>query len=222
MHADVDMETLARLVRARVDAARQLRGVIAVDPVTGLASRSAFEQQFEQLAGVMVRNRAVLSVIMVEVDGFRRLHERHGVQAGDRLMRDLAGQIRRRFRYSDLVCRHGHARFVLALPDTGLFAALMLIEKFKRSVAGSVSDSIGHPHAAPAGISADGDVSSPDIGKSVGGVTLSAGVSACRFGARGGPVPLHAGQLIESAHQALRVALEAGGDCVRADARRAA
>ncbi len=220
--ADVDPGALAHLVRARVDGARQLAGAIAVDPVTGLANRSAFEQQFEQLVGVMVRNRAVLSVVMVEVDGFRRFRDRHGVQAGDRLMRDLADEIRRRFRYSDLVSRYGQARFVLALPDSGLFATLMSIEKLKRQLAGPNRDSASRAHPGSAHIGANCGATAPDSGTGAPCITLSGGVSTCRFSAGGRETPLRAGQLIESAGHALQIALEAGGNCVRTGDRRAA
>lgn len=213
---------LAHLVRVRVDGARQLAGAIAVDPVTGLAKRCAFEQQFEQLVGVMVRNRAVLSVVMVEMDGFRRFRDRHGVQAGDRLMRDLADEIRRRFCYSDLVCRYGQARFVLALPDSGLFAALMSIEKFKRQLAGPIRDSASRAQTGSAHSGADGGATEPDSGTGAACITLSGGVSTCRFSAGGRETPLRAGQLIESAAHALQIALEAGGNCVRTGDRRAA
>lgn len=196
----VEPGALAHLIRARIDAARDLRRLISVDTVTGLPNRRAFEHQFEQLMGVMDRNRAPMAVAVVEVDELDSINRTHGFHVGDEVLRALAEELRRRLRYSDLTCRYDRARFVLALPDTGLFAASILMERFKKRM--------------------DGRGPVPTQGGPR--VSISVGVSACRFSARGGEAPLHAGQLVESAHQALRLALNAGGDCVRVDNQRAA
>jgi diguanylate cyclase (GGDEF)-like protein/PAS domain S-box-containing protein len=106
-------------VTARVEQDRRVRQEADTDALTGLANRRALERTLEAALGrAGARGRAV-GVVMLDLDGFKAINDKHGHAAGDRALREVAARLRRCVRERDLVARLGGDEFVVVLTDLG-------------------------------------------------------------------------------------------------------
>jgi len=186
---EVDDDYLQRLVRARIVAARKLVMSSAVDPLTSLLGRDAFQRQFEIVVGILSRSGGSLAVAAVEVDGLLEINREHGYAAGDRILSRVAAAFSRRLRSSDSLSRYVSGRFVMALPGADADTARRVVDEVRiRLQATTIQLDEGELAFA-----------------------TSAGIAGYRFKPGRGEVPLYAAQLVESAARALDRAREQGG-----------
>jgi diguanylate cyclase (GGDEF)-like protein len=101
----------------RVQLLGMLRDVARLDPVTGVANRRAFEERLAAELARAGRSNAELSIILLDLDHFGAYNERHGVGAGDELLRVLAKAWHGPLRASDLIARIGPDEFGILLTD---------------------------------------------------------------------------------------------------------
>jgi diguanylate cyclase (GGDEF)-like protein len=96
---------------------RRLVEVAMHDGLTGLLNRAALEEQTRALWQQAVRDRQLVSVVLIDVDHFKAYNDRYGHQAGDQCLRDIAAAVRRaaRRRPLDLVARYGGEEFIAVL-----------------------------------------------------------------------------------------------------------
>lgn len=104
------------------------------DPMTGLYNFRHFEQMLQQYYALAHRYRSPLSLIMLDVDFFKKLNDTYGHAMGDKVLRTIAHQIRDNARNDDLVCRYGGEEFAILLPRTGLKQAGELAERIRASI----------------------------------------------------------------------------------------
>ncbi|MFG6416963.1 diguanylate cyclase [Roseateles sp. DC23W] len=151
----------ATVVRARVRTqltlkaqADLLRELAFVDGLTGVHNRRHFDERFSAEASRAQRTRAHLSVILADVDHFKRYNDALGHLAGDDCLRRIAAALRACLRRpTDLLARYGGEEFVCLLPDTDLAGAIgvaQLMEDRVRALAlphpateGAVTISLG-------------------------------------------------------------------------------
>src|SRR5690606_17607396 len=93
-----------------------LRSQSIRDPLTGLFNRRYMEETFERELARMRREGRPLSVLMLDLDHFKRHNDSHGHAAADQLLRGLGALLSRSFRREDIVCRVGGEEFVVVLP----------------------------------------------------------------------------------------------------------
>lgn len=100
--------------RASAELAAQLRDQALRDPLTGLLNRRGMEAMLrsEHQAGQMH------ALVMIDLDGFKRVNDTHGHAAGDQVLRDVAAIITRTIRRGDFAARLGGDEFVIALNDS--------------------------------------------------------------------------------------------------------
>ncbi|MGN6816829.1 MAG: diguanylate cyclase domain-containing protein [Solirubrobacterales bacterium] len=104
------------------------------DSLTGLDNRRRFE---EDLAGAMARSRRYGStgaLLMLDLDGFKRINDSHGHPAGDRVIKEVAGVLRRRTRASDSLARLGGDEFAVILPRCSAQEATLAAEALEREL----------------------------------------------------------------------------------------
>lgn len=104
------------------------------DPLTGLLNRRGFLERGELMQARARRERGLNALLMIDIDHFSEVNERHGHAEGDRVLAGLAALARRRLRESDLLGRLGGEEFsVLAAVPTAT-AAVQLAESLRRLI----------------------------------------------------------------------------------------
>lgn len=117
------------LTSARLE--KELRDQARIDNLTGVFNRRAMEELSQRELARVSRHGRPLSLIMVDIDHFKRLNDNHGHQAGDMVLSKLAGILKNNLRSQDFVIRYGGEEFLLLLPDTDLDRAGLAAEKLR-------------------------------------------------------------------------------------------
>ncbi len=90
------------------------------DSLTLLANRRAFDDELDRRVAEFCRHSRPFSLLMADVDRFKKVNDMHGHQAGDEVLRGVARLLRRKMREMDLVARYGGEEFAIILPETNL------------------------------------------------------------------------------------------------------
>jgi diguanylate cyclase (GGDEF)-like protein len=106
-----------------------------LDALTGLANRGVGIFSLERAIAAAKRSRAPLCVMMLDMDDFKLLNDRHGHLVGDQALRAAASVLRRTVRSSDVVCRYGGEEFLAILPQTEPDEAMILATRLFTAVA---------------------------------------------------------------------------------------
>jgi len=126
----------AALENARLLA--QLRQAADVDQVTGLNNHRYLQERLKQEVARASRTGAPLSVLMIDLDGFKLINDRHGHADGDRVLRDVAAMLKLTVRTNDVVARYGGDEFVILMPDTDEEAARLVADRVVKGIRGQV------------------------------------------------------------------------------------
>ena len=121
------------ITRAR-QAARQLTHQATHDALTGLVNRTEFERRLSQARASASKEGSRHALGVLDLDGFKLINDACGHHAGDELLRDLSGLLRRRMRARDTLARLGGDEFGLLLEHCSLAEAVRLAEGLRRSV----------------------------------------------------------------------------------------
>ncbi len=108
---------------------RQLQYLADHDALTGLYNRRRFGEELAQQIAICERLNLTSALLVLDVDNFKFINDALGHQAGDELIRSLAGQLKGRIRRTDVVARLGGDEFALLLTATDAKAALDLAEE---------------------------------------------------------------------------------------------
>lgn len=136
LHVREDMEATIRQRTSELEAANYaLAQQARTDALTGLLNRRGFEDQARQVVATTRRSRQPLSLLMVDVDHFKRINDTLGHDVGDLVLKRLAESLRQRLRGSDVLARFGGEEFVALLPDTDLQGARAIGEALVRGIA---------------------------------------------------------------------------------------
>ncbi len=111
------------------------------DPLTGVANRRAFYERAELELSRIRRLAEPLTLGYVDIDDFKRINDELGHEAGDSLLRAVAGTFAGRVRGTDLVARLGGDEFALLLPASGVEASRALFSELSRTLAGEMARS---------------------------------------------------------------------------------
>jgi diguanylate cyclase (GGDEF)-like protein len=167
---------------------QQLQTAARTDAKTGLLNAIAWQREADAEIARALRREEPVTVLLADVDHFKKVNDTHGHLIGDNVLRGLADELRQQVRETDIVGRFGGEEFVVLLPRTGAEEACGIAERLRQS-AGVVK------------------VLAADAGTAVG-VTISIGVAA--LGRHGGDLF----ELLAAADLALYRAKDTGRDRV--------
>jgi diguanylate cyclase (GGDEF)-like protein len=110
---------------------RRLEEMATTDKLTGLANRQLFDAALAMAVARKKRDKAPLSLILFDIDHFKKVNDTFGHMVGDRVIRAVADAARRGLRSSDLLCRWGGEEFIALLYDCAEEEALRLAESLR-------------------------------------------------------------------------------------------
>jgi diguanylate cyclase (GGDEF)-like protein len=128
----------------------ELRYLADHDPLTALLNRRAFRARLDTYVNFSARYGGRGAVMVIDVDGLKRVNDRLGHQQGDNLIRRVAATLRERVRATDIVARLSGDEFAVLMPQSDVEGALQLAEDLRVEVADTFA---GDPELAGASIS---------------------------------------------------------------------
>jgi diguanylate cyclase len=134
------------------------QGEALVDPLTELHNRRAFELAMTRVLGDAKESASPCSLLMADIDHFKRVNDTYGHVLGDKVIRYVAQRIALSIKGRDVAARYGGEEFAMLLPETPLQGALVLAEQIRLTVARGIIHRAG-------------------TAESIGGVTISIGAA---------------------------------------------
>ncbi|MFN8122346.1 MAG: diguanylate cyclase [Thermoleophilia bacterium] len=133
------MSELASTGVARAQASAELTWRAERDPLTRIANRAVFD---DRIADAAARGQRV-ALCLVDIDRFKDVNDTHGHDAGDEVLRRVAGRLQEAARRGDLVARVGGEEFAWLMPSTSLEDAVRAADRARMLIAGTTIDPVG-------------------------------------------------------------------------------
>ena len=104
------------------------------DPLTALPNRAAWDDRLELEIARWQRFGGELLLAVVDIDHFKRINDSFGHLAGDRVLKIIANELRKRLRKTDFIARFGGEEFALLLPGTPAAAGLRVLDGLREGI----------------------------------------------------------------------------------------
>jgi diguanylate cyclase len=114
---------------------QEQRDLAMKDPLTGVFNRLAYEERLDSELQRWRRYQEPLSLVVIDVDHFKRINDTFGHLAGDKALKALSTRLVKNLREVDFVARYGGEEFVVIMPNTGADQAYRVAEKLRSIVA---------------------------------------------------------------------------------------
>lgn len=124
-------EELGKINESLIKKNAQIEHLASRDPLTNLYNRYKFSKLFELSHQSMVEREGVMSLVMVDVDFFKKINDTYGHGVGDKVLVSISELFLSHLREEDIVCRWGGEEFVILLPSTNLQNATALSQKLR-------------------------------------------------------------------------------------------
>jgi diguanylate cyclase (GGDEF)-like protein len=127
----------------RIGLLARLESIARTDELTGLPNRRAWQEELARELPRSRRSGEPLCVAMLDLDHFKRYNDHQGHQAGDRLLKRVAGAWSSELRATDVLVRYGGEEFALALPGCGIDDAVATVERLRAVIPSGQTCSAG-------------------------------------------------------------------------------
>lgn len=145
---DVDFQVFIRIIAAMVvmnlfvasfiaiieKQQEQLKGAAITDALTGLLNRMTLSQSLDDSVQQNHRSQIPMTILAVDLDHFKKINDEHGHDGGDRVLRNFAELLKKRFRCTDKIFRNGGEEFLVLLFDTGCSGAVAIAENLLKDL----------------------------------------------------------------------------------------
>jgi diguanylate cyclase (GGDEF)-like protein len=131
------LEQVSELVISACSRAKVLEKALEIattDELTGAVNRRGFYSRLDGEVDRARRSQAPICLAMIDVDHFKMINDTYGHLVGDQILMQLAKQVRKNIRKSDIFCRFGGEEFTLVLPETTMSAGTELLERLRHKV----------------------------------------------------------------------------------------
>lgn len=113
---------------------REVEQLSLTDPLTGLRNRRGFEGDARQSIEIAIRYKKPLSVLMLDIDHFKKVNDTYGHAKGDKVLVRIALVCRQVMRSTDLIARFGGEEFCPLFPETTAENAMLLAERMRLAI----------------------------------------------------------------------------------------
>jgi diguanylate cyclase len=174
VQATKEVERINKTLEARLSASKleiselqeileTVRSENQTDPLTSLANRKFFDDALVRMLGTAQERREPLSLMLLDIDHFKKFNDCYGHLTGDQVLRLVAVAVKQNVKGQDISARYGGEEFAVILPKTALRAAVTVADKIRRAVMTK-------------------DLIKRSTGEHLGRVTMSIGVAALSAG----------------------------------------
>ena len=143
-----------------IDANARLEALAALDALTGLKNRRAFEERLHEEISRARRSKESFALLLLDIDHFKNFNDSFGHPRGDDVLKDVARLLSRGVRDADLIARYGGEEFAIILPDTDRDGAKLMGERLRVAIEENAWDV--RPITASVGAAAWTDGASPE------------------------------------------------------------
>jgi diguanylate cyclase len=145
VQATREMEQNNQTLEARLSASKKeitelqenleaVRNESLTDPLTSLSNRKYFDQALARVINEARANGEPLSLMMTDIDHFKKFNDSHGHLTGDQVLRLVAMAVKNNVKGQDIATRYGGEEFAVVLPNTSLRSALTVADHIRRAV----------------------------------------------------------------------------------------
>lgn len=114
---------------------KEMHQMANYDAVTGVHNKHVFEKRLNEEFSYALRKRQGLSLLMIDIDFFKKVNDTHGHMAGDYVLKGVAARIQKALRDEDILARYGGEEFAVILRGTDAKGALQLAERVRKVIA---------------------------------------------------------------------------------------
>lgn len=117
---------------------KELENSARLDPLTTVFNRRGLEEMMQHITVQNHRNATPLSIIMADMDRFKKINDTYGHQAGDMVLKQFAATLKMNLRLNDILARYGGEEFTIVLSNTETDRAIYIAEKLRKSIQNTV------------------------------------------------------------------------------------
>lgn len=123
---------------------KKFRTAAAIDPLTECLNRREFNRLLKGHFANAKRYGKKLSLLMFDIDYFKRINDSYGHQAGDKVLKEISNAVQKEIRTGDIIARYGGEEFILLLPETKKSKAIELAERLRKVIENKEIVANGH------------------------------------------------------------------------------
>jgi diguanylate cyclase (GGDEF)-like protein len=165
---------ITAIMSALTEGELEHRDRAVLDPLTGLLNRASLDARVLEIEEQAHLTGGAVSVIVLDLDGFKRVNDTFGHERGDAVLRDAAYEIRKSLRSFELVYRIGGEEFLVLLPGVDLTAALDVAERVRHSVEDARPGDLDLPISAGVAANSGGHIRYDDLFRAADAALLEA------------------------------------------------
>lgn len=124
-----ELDELTVRIRRHIERKNLIDNLLLVDELTRVYNRKYLNQAYDQLRAELIRNKETFSIVMIDIDHFKRVNDSYGHLVGDQVLKQFASFLVSHSRPGDIVIRFGGEEFILILPELSIDEAKKVMER---------------------------------------------------------------------------------------------